>query len=179
MKMTSLMGVAAGILIAGCSTGRAHVEGPSAPRTPASQAAPPPARVEAGSAGAKHELDTAPAAKVKPIVAVTRADWCAACRRIEPVVKYMEEEFRGRATFVYLDLTTEDTAARAARQAAEMGIEGFFEANAGRTGVVAVFGRDRRLPTRVRSRQTGPYREAIEEAERSFNEPEDSRERRP
>jgi thiol-disulfide isomerase/thioredoxin len=111
----------------------------------------------------------APSAEQLPLVAVVRADWCPACRRLEPVVKQLEAELKGRARFVYLDLTSDDTSAHAARLAAELGIDGFYEANGGSTGVVAVFGRDHASPVRVRGLEPEAYRQAIAAAAGSFS----------
>lgn len=104
----------------------------------------------------------------RPLVAITRADWCPTCRRLEPVVKRVEQEFKGRATFVYLDFTDDEAQAKAEARAFEAGIHDFYAANVGRTGIVAIFGRDRGVPVRVRSLDSEPYRRALEEAERTY-----------
>lgn len=110
-----------------------------------------------------------PVDEARPLVVVTRADWCPVCHRMEPVVKQAEERFRGRATFVFLDLTDDATEAQAARRAKGARVGDFYSSNGGRTGVVAVFGRDRAAPVLIRGDDPEAYGRAIEAAERSFS----------
>lgn len=164
MKRTWISTAALSLLLAGCSASRTATSVTTQRETAA--AAP------TGPSREQHAARTnAPAVQTEfPLVVITRADWCPACRRIEPVIKKVEEEFRDRATFVYLDLTSDATEAEAAQKVMTLGIDGFYSDNGGRTGVVAVFGRDRTSPSRVRGLDAAPYRVAIEQAQRSYIE---------
>lgn len=79
-----------------------------------------------------------------PLVAIVRADWCPACRKVEPALAGIEQEYAGRITFVRLDVTDDDTAAGAARDSEAAGVGAFFGEARGRTATIGVFSRDRR-----------------------------------
>lgn len=161
MKVVSLAAVLVWGLLLGCAG--QHASHPRSEASVARRADPEEVSPEAASIPAATTSTSG-----RPLVAITRADWCPTCRQLEPVVRRVEEEFKGRATFVYLDLTDDDAQAKAEARASEAGIHDFYEANAGRTGVVAIFGRDRGAPVRVRSLDSEPYRRALQEAERTY-----------
>ena len=77
--------------------------------------------------------------KTRPTVAVIRADWCSACKKIEPGMAELQATYKGRLNFVILDVSTDESAAVAAATARKLGISKFFEANKKKTSTVAVF----------------------------------------
>lgn len=79
-----------------------------------------------------------------PLVAIVRADWCPACRNVEPTLAKIETEYAGRLTFVRLDVTDDDTTAGAADEATADGVGAFFGETKGRTATIAVFSKDRK-----------------------------------
>jgi len=79
-----------------------------------------------------------------PLVAIVRADWCPACRKVEPTLAEIEKEYAGRITFVRLDVTDDDTTAGAADEATADGVGAFFGDAKGRTATIGVFSKDRK-----------------------------------
>jgi thiol-disulfide isomerase/thioredoxin len=79
-----------------------------------------------------------------PLVAIVRADWCPACRKVEPTLAEIEKEYAGRITFVRLDVTDDDTTAGASDEATADGVGAFFGETKGRTATIGVFSRDRK-----------------------------------
>lgn len=75
----------------------------------------------------------------KPIVAIIRADWCPACRNLEPTMKELMAQYGDRLNFVVLDVTNEETSKEAAATAEKFGLSKFFADNKGKTSTVAVF----------------------------------------
>lgn len=85
---------------------------------------------------------SAASAKELPLLVVVRADWCPACRRIEPTVTALEKEYAGRVKFLVLDVTDDATSAQSTALAEQAGVGAFFRENTA-TGTVAVFSRGR------------------------------------
>ena len=80
-----------------------------------------------------------------PTVAIIRADWCSACRELEPVMSELMKEYKGKLNFVSLDVTNEETTAKAAATAKSLGLTSFFEANKKSTSTVGVFKNKKQL----------------------------------
>jgi thiol-disulfide isomerase/thioredoxin len=78
-------------------------------------------------------------AKTKPTVVIIRADWCTACQKLEPMMMDLMKEYEGKLNFVILDVTNEETTAKAAAKAKSLGLSRFFEANKKMTSTVAIF----------------------------------------
>lgn len=78
-------------------------------------------------------------AKTKPTVVIIRADWCTACQKLEPTMMDLMKEYEGKLNFVILDVTNEETTAKAAAKAKSLGLSRFFEANKKMTSTVAIF----------------------------------------
>jgi thiol-disulfide isomerase/thioredoxin len=74
----------------------------------------------------------------RPTVAIIRADWCSACRKLEPTMMELMGQYKGRIDFVLLDVTDDQKAAQAATTARKLGLAKFFEANKKKTSTVVV-----------------------------------------
>jgi thiol-disulfide isomerase/thioredoxin len=74
-----------------------------------------------------------------PIVAVIRADWCAACKKLEPVLMEIAKSYGEKVEFVYLDITDVKTTAEAEMTAERYGISKFFEENKKKSSTVGIF----------------------------------------
>jgi thiol-disulfide isomerase/thioredoxin len=74
-----------------------------------------------------------------PIVAVIRADWCAACKKLEPVLMEIAKSYGEKVEFVYLDITDAKTTAVAEMTAERYGISKFFEENKKKSSTVGIF----------------------------------------
>lgn len=77
--------------------------------------------------------------KEMPTVAVIRANWCGACKKLEPTMMKLMEEYKDKLNFVVLDVTDENTTAKAMETAKEKGLENFFSKNKEKTSTIAVF----------------------------------------
>ncbi len=78
--------------------------------------------------------------KAKPTVALIRADWCSACKQVEPIIQdLMQQSYSGKFKLVVLDVTNEETTAQAQATAKSLGLSSFFEANKKSTSTVGVF----------------------------------------
>jgi thiol-disulfide isomerase/thioredoxin len=74
-----------------------------------------------------------------PIVAVIRADWCGACKKLEPVLMDIAKNYGEKVEFVYLDITDAKTTAEAEMTAKRYGISKFFEENKKKSSTVGIF----------------------------------------
>ncbi len=78
-------------------------------------------------------------AKTKPTVVIIKAEWCSACQKVDPIMMDLMKQYEGKINFVMLDVTNDETTARAAAKAKSLGLSQFFEANKKMTSTVAVF----------------------------------------
>ncbi len=78
-------------------------------------------------------------AKTKPTVVIIRADWCSACQKLEPEMMKLMKQYGGKLNFVMLDVTNDETTAKAAAKAKSLGLSSFFEANKKTTSTVGIF----------------------------------------
>lgn len=102
--------------------------------------------------------------KELPLVVVVRADWCPTCRRIEPTVTALTQEYAGRASFLFLDVTDDASTARATSLAESAGVGEFFRDNHA-TGIVAIFTRSRaRVAQLAGETDAARYREPLTRA---------------
>jgi thiol-disulfide isomerase/thioredoxin len=83
----------------------------------------------------------------RPIVAVIRADWCPACKKLEPVLMDIAKDYGDKVEFVYLDITDAKTTAEAEMTAKRYGISKFFDENRKKSSMVAIFREKKRLFT--------------------------------
>ncbi len=76
--------------------------------------------------------------KVKPpkvLALLFYADWCKACKVLEPKLNQVKRDFQGKPIlFTRFDLTDEFTTDQSARYASLLGIENYYRENAGKTG---------------------------------------------
>ncbi len=78
-------------------------------------------------------------AKTKPTVVIIKAEWCSACQKVDPIMMDLMKQYEGKINFVMLDVTNDETTARAAAKAKKLGLSSFFEANKKMTSTVAIF----------------------------------------
>jgi thiol-disulfide isomerase/thioredoxin len=74
-----------------------------------------------------------------PTVAIIRADWCSACKEVEPIVNELLQSYEGKINLVVLDVSNDESTAKAAATAKSLGLTSFFEANKKSTSTVGVF----------------------------------------
>lgn len=77
--------------------------------------------------------------KAKPTIALIRADWCSACKKVEPIIQDLMQTYGGKFNLVVLDVTNDETTAQAIEKAKSLGLSSFFEANKKSTSTVGVF----------------------------------------
>lgn len=75
----------------------------------------------------------------KPTVALIRADWCSACKSVEPIINDLMQSYGGKVNLVVLDVTNDETTAKAEATAKSFGLSRFFEANKKNTSTVGIF----------------------------------------
>lgn len=74
----------------------------------------------------------------RPIVAVIKADWCPYCKKVDPVVAGLKQDYSEKFKFVVFDVTNAETSAASKEKAASLGLSEFFEAYKKKTSAVAV-----------------------------------------
>lgn len=74
----------------------------------------------------------------KPIVAVIQADWCPYCKRVDPVVSSLMQDYSDKINFVFFDVTDDATIAASMKKAEELGLSDFFKDYKKKTSTVAV-----------------------------------------
>ncbi len=72
----------------------------------------------------------------KPVVVQIKSRNCPMCRAMEPTLAAIKDSYRGRVTFVTLDVTDGAAVREAERVAAQAGLQNFFRANQTRTGLL-------------------------------------------
>ena len=73
-----------------------------------------------------------------PIVAIVKADWCAACKKIDSTVKGVMKSYMDKATWVIFDVTNKETTQSAKEKAKQMGLDTFFQKYSTQTSTVAI-----------------------------------------
>lgn len=102
-----------------------------------------------------------------PTVAVIRADWCTACQQLEPTMKALMKEYDGKLNFVMLDVTNDETTARAQAKAKSLGLSSFFEANKKSTSTVGVFKNSKQQYKTTHNQKRSDYVAAFNKAIKS------------
>lgn len=74
----------------------------------------------------------------RPIVAIIKADWCPYCKRVDPVISKLMEDYSDKLNFVVFDVTDKATTAESMKKAEELGLSDFFNDYKGKTSTVAV-----------------------------------------
>lgn len=83
--------------------------------------------------------------KAKPTVALIRADWCSACKQVEPIIQDLMQSYGDKLNLVVLDVTNEETTTKAMATAKSLGLSSFFEANKKSTSTIGVFKNKREI----------------------------------
>jgi thiol-disulfide isomerase/thioredoxin len=102
-----------------------------------------------------------------PTVAIIRADWCPYCRQLEPTMMDLMKEYEGKLNFVMLDVTNEETTAKAAAAAKSLGLTSFFEANKKKTSTVGIFKNKKQLFKTTNNQDRSAYVAAFDKALKS------------
>src|SRR5437899_12154022 len=74
----------------------------------------------------------------RPYVVKLHAQWCPICMLTKTAWSQIEVAYSGRANFVVFDFTNQTTTDRSRAEAKRLGLEKFFDDNAGATGTIAV-----------------------------------------
>lgn len=122
--------------------------------------------------GLAHEMGPgaiAPAQPARPLIVRVSADGCSKCGAIETTWQRVEKEFSEEARIVVLDVSDGPGAHDAEALAEELGIAEFFAVYRTRTGTVALFRPDSRMPSKVLDGEMdfAVYRKALTEVSSS------------
>jgi thiol-disulfide isomerase/thioredoxin len=79
-----------------------------------------------------------PAAQGKPTIVKIHADWCPACKTLNPIFDSLQQQYQGRANFVVLDVTDRARTQASEAKARELGLSSFFAAKKSQTATIAV-----------------------------------------
>jgi thiol-disulfide isomerase/thioredoxin len=74
----------------------------------------------------------------RPYVVKLHAKWCPICMLTKPVWSQIEAAYSWRANLVVFDFTNQATTDMSRAEARRLGLEKFFDENAGWTGTIAV-----------------------------------------
>src|SRR3989442_15733548 len=77
----------------------------------------------------------------RPYVVKLHAQWCPICMLTKTVWSQIAATYSGRANFVVFDFTNQATTDMSRAEAKRLGLEKFFDENAGSTGTIAVLDR--------------------------------------
>ncbi len=70
------------------------------------------------------------------------ADWCNSCKTLEPNLNKVKRDFQGQSIlFTRFDLTDDFTKDQSAQYAALLGLENYYQENAGKTGYMLLIDR--------------------------------------
>jgi thiol-disulfide isomerase/thioredoxin len=100
----------------------------------------------------------------RPYVVKLHAQWCPICMMTKTVWSQIVDAYSGRANFVVFDFTNQATTDQSRAEARRLGLEKFFDDNAGATGTIAVLaGRTREEAASIHGiRGFDEYRAAID-----------------
>jgi len=74
----------------------------------------------------------------RPYVVKLHAQWCPICMTTKPIWARIDAAYSGRVNLVVFDFTNQATTDRSRVEAARLGLEKFFDENAGWTGTISV-----------------------------------------
>ncbi|MCA1574111.1 MAG: hypothetical protein LC770_06140, partial [Acidobacteria bacterium] len=78
----------------------------------------------------------------KVLAVLFYADWCSSCKALEPNLNKVKRDFQGQSIlFTRFDLTDDFTKDQSAQYAALLGLENYYQENAGKTGYVLLIDR--------------------------------------
>ncbi len=83
----------------------------------------------------------------RPVVVFIRADWCPYCKRLEPKMADLVEQYGDKLKFVTLDITNQAATERSVLIAKEAGLAEFFEMNKTKASTMAIFKDKKRVYT--------------------------------
>jgi thiol-disulfide isomerase/thioredoxin len=100
----------------------------------------------------------------KPYVVKLHAQWCPVCMLTKPVWSQIVATYSRRANLVVFDFTNQATTDTSRAEARRLGLEKFFDENAGWTGTIAILdGRSKEVVKSINgSRDFDEYRSAID-----------------
>jgi thiol-disulfide isomerase/thioredoxin len=100
----------------------------------------------------------------KPYVVKLHAQWCPVCMLTKGVWPQIDETYSSRVNLVVFDFTNQATTEASRAEAKRLGLEKFFEENAGSTGtIVTLDGRTKEVTSSINgSRNFAEYRAAID-----------------
>jgi thiol-disulfide isomerase/thioredoxin len=100
----------------------------------------------------------------KPYVVKLHAQWCPVCMLTKPVWSRIVASYSTRANLVVFDFTNQATTDTSRAEAKRLGLEKFFDENAGWTGTIAILdGRSKEAVKSIHgSRDFDEYRSAID-----------------
>jgi thiol-disulfide isomerase/thioredoxin len=81
----------------------------------------------------------------RPTVVIIRAEWCSACKKLEPTMMELKSQYGDRIDFVILDVSDEEKAAESAAVARKLGLSKFFDENKQKTSSVLVLSASRKF----------------------------------
>jgi thiol-disulfide isomerase/thioredoxin len=113
------------------------------------------------------EVSAAEAAESgKPYVVKLHAQWCPVCMLTKAMWSQVETMYSTRVNLVVFDFTNQASTDASRAEARRLGLEGFFNENAGWTGTIAVLnGRTKDVTATIHgSRDFSEYRAAIDAA---------------
>jgi len=102
--------------------------------------------------------------KAKPTVAIIRADWCSACKQVEPIMDDLKQQYGSKFNYVVLDVSNDETTERAAATAKSLGLSSFFEANKKSTSTVGIFKNKRQIYKTTHNPKRADYVRAFDKA---------------
>jgi len=100
----------------------------------------------------------------KPTVALIRADWCSACKEVEPIINDLMQSYGGKVNLVVLDVTNDETTAKAEATAKSLGLSKFFAANKKSTSTVGIFKNKREVFKTMKNSDRDTYVKAFAKA---------------
>lgn len=74
----------------------------------------------------------------KPVVVDIYATWCPGCKNIAPTLSSLQKIYQGKAHFVKLDVSDQNTTKASAQKAQKLGLADFFNAHKSQTSMVAI-----------------------------------------
>jgi thiol-disulfide isomerase/thioredoxin len=100
----------------------------------------------------------------KPYVVKLHAQWCPVCMLTKPVWSQIVATYSMRANLVVFDFTNQATTDTSRAEARRLGLEKFFDENAGWTGTIAILdGRSKEVVKSIHGRRDfDEYRSAID-----------------
>lgn len=99
-----------------------------------------------------------------PTVALIRADWCSACKQVEPIIADLMQSYGSKLNLVVFDVTNDETTAKAEAKAKSLGLSNFFEANKKSTSTVGVFKNKRQVFKTTHNPDRNTYVAAFDKA---------------